>query len=113
MTRIAAAAGLAAIALALIAGDLAAQEPPHPADVNFDGVGSGARGRARQAGTFGDFNELTRGAEKVEGLFTLYRKGDHLYAELPMHQLNQPILLPITIARRIGRTSSRSATRTW
>ncbi len=57
-----------------------------------------------QAGPFRDFNELTRGAEKVEGLFTLHRKGDHLYAELPMHQLNQPLLVPITIARGIGRT---------
>jgi hypothetical protein len=104
MTRIAAVAGFAAIAVALIATDLAAQEPRPAGDIDFDGVIAGARGGGRQGGPFRDFNELTRGAEKVEGLFTLHKKGDHLYAELPMHQLNQPLLVPITIARGIGRT---------
>ena len=51
-----------------------------------------------------DFNALIAGADKVEGLFTLYKKGDHLYAELPMHQLNQPLLVPVTVARGMGMT---------
>jgi hypothetical protein len=102
MTRISAAASLAAMVAALIAAELPAQEARHPVDIDLDGVLAGARGGGRQ-GPFRDFNELTRGAEKVEGLITLYRKGDHLYAELPMHQLNQPLLVPITIARGIGR----------
>jgi hypothetical protein len=102
MTRIAAAAGLAAIASVLTAINVAAQEPRRAGDIDFGGVIAGAR--AGGATPFRDFNELTRGAEKIEGLFTLYRKGDHLYAELPMHQLNQPLIVPITIARGIGRT---------
>ena len=99
MTRIAAVTGFAAIALAVITADLAAQEPSGAGDISFDGATSGMRSRSRGAGPFRDFNEVTRGAEKVEGLFTLYKKGDHLYAELPMHQLNQPLLVPVTIAR--------------
>jgi hypothetical protein len=102
MIRITAAASLAAMAVAFFAGDLPAQEPRPAGDIDFDGVIASARGGGRQA-PFRDFNELTRGAEKIEGLLTLYRKGDHLYAELPMHQLNQPLLVPITIARGIGR----------
>ena len=47
MTRIAAATGLAAIAVALIAADLAAQEPRHAGDIDFDGVIAGARRRRR------------------------------------------------------------------
>ncbi len=61
-------------------------------------------GLARRAGPGRDFNEVTQGAEKVEGLFTLYRKGEHLYAEFLPHQLNQPLLVPVTIARGIGQT---------
>ncbi len=104
MTRIAAVTGFAAIALAVITADLAAQEPRRAGDISFDGAASGIRSRTRSAGPFGDFNALTAGADKVEGLINLYRKGEHLYAELPMHQLNQPLLVPVTIARGIGRT---------
>jgi hypothetical protein len=46
-----------------------------------------------------DFAEVTKGAEKIEGLFTLYRKDDHLYAEIRPNQFDQPLLLPTTIAR--------------
>src|SRR5262245_52227016 len=46
-----------------------------------------------------DFAEVTKGAEKIEGLFTLYRKDDHLYAEIRPNQFDQPMLLPTTIAR--------------
>ena len=46
--------------------------------------------------------ELSRGAQKTDGLFTLYQKGDHLYAEIRQDQFNQPMILPITIARGMG-----------
>ncbi len=42
---------------------------------------------------------MTQGAEKIEGLFTLYKTGDHLYAEIRPDQFNQPLLTPVTIAR--------------
>jgi hypothetical protein len=48
---------------------------------------------------FRDFNEVTKGAEKIDGLFTLHRKDDHLYAEIKNHQFDQPLLAPIAIAR--------------
>ena len=52
------------------------------------------RGLAARRGPFRDFNEVTRGAEKIDGLFTLYKKGDHLYAEIRPDQFNQPLLVP-------------------
>ena len=65
--------------------------------------------KARQAGgpsgpeppakKFRDFAEVTAGAQKIEGLFTLYRKDEHLYAEIRPNQFDQPLLLPTTIAR--------------
>ena len=41
----------------------------------------------------------TKGAEKIDGLFTLHRKDEHLYAEIKPNQFDQPFLAPITIAR--------------
>ena len=37
---------------------------------------------------------MTKGAEKTEGLFTLYRKDE----ELKQQDLDKPLLLPIAIA---------------
>jgi hypothetical protein len=51
---------------------------------------------------FRDFNEVVRGAEKIDGLFTLHKKEDHLYAEIKPFQFDQPLLLPTTIARGIA-----------
>lgn len=51
---------------------------------------------------FRDFAEVTKGAEKIEGLFNLYRKDDHLYAEIRPNQFDQPLLLPTTIARGVA-----------
>ena len=48
---------------------------------------------------FADFNEVTKGATKIDGLFTLHRKDEHLYAEIRPNQLDQPLLAPINIAR--------------
>ena len=51
---------------------------------------------------FRDFNEVTKGAEKIEGLFTLYKTGDHLYGEIRPDQFNQTLLVPVTIARGLA-----------
>ena len=48
---------------------------------------------------FQDFNELTKDSKKYEGFFTLHEKEQHLYAEIKLNQLEQPILAPIVIAR--------------
>ena len=57
MTRIAAAAGLAAIAWSLIPADLAAQEPRHAGDIDYGGVIAGSRAGGA-GGPSRDFNEL-------------------------------------------------------
>ena len=48
---------------------------------------------------FRDFAEVTKGAEKIDGLFTLHHKDEHLYAEIKPNQFDQPMLAPIAIAR--------------
>ncbi len=55
---------------------------------------------------FRNFNEVVQGAEKIDGLFTLHKKGEHLYAEIRNDQYNQPLLLPITIARGMAQAGS-------
>jgi hypothetical protein len=46
-----------------------------------------------------DFSELMKDAQKQEGLFNLYRKDEHLYAEIKPDQLEKPVLVPIVLAR--------------
>ena len=55
---------------------------------------------------FGDFNEVTKDSEKYEGLFTLYEKDDHLYAEIKPFQFDQPLLSPIAIAKGMAMAGS-------
>ena len=55
-------------------------------------------------GKFKDFNEVTKDAEKITGLFTLHKTGDHLYAEILPNQFNQVLLTPATIARGLANT---------
>ncbi len=51
---------------------------------------------------FRDFNEVVKGTEKIDGLFTLYRTNDILYAVIRSNQLEQPLLAPIAIARGLA-----------
>ena len=76
------------------------------ADVDVEGPSTSSKAKAdsgsRRFGDekkFRDFNEVTKGTEKHEGLFTLHQKDDHLYAEIRQHQFDQPLLAPIMIAR--------------
>jgi hypothetical protein len=57
---------------------------------------------APAASKFKDFNEVTRGTERFDGLFTLYRTNDVLYAEIKPPQFNQPFLAPMAIARGLA-----------
>jgi hypothetical protein len=93
-----------ALAVAALAAVQSAQgqDPQPPINIDFEGVIAAARNAGPHrapANNFRDFNEVTRNAEKVEGLFTLYKTGDHLYIEIRPDQYNQPLLTPITIAR--------------
>jgi hypothetical protein len=95
----------AALAAVLIPAESWAQEPRPDGGIDFESVIASARAGAAQRGRpsqFRDFNEVTRGAEKTEGLFTLYKTGDHLYGEIRPDQFNQTLLVPITIARGLA-----------
>ncbi|WZO99579.1 zinc-dependent metalloprotease [Isosphaeraceae bacterium EP7] len=63
---------------------------------------SGGGGGNSDPSKFRDFNEVTSGSQKFEGLFTLHKKDDHLYAEIKPFQFEQPMLAPITIARGLA-----------
>ena len=51
---------------------------------------------------FDDFEQVVKGSKEYEGLFHLYLKDDHLFAEIQQSQLNQPFLCPIAVARGLG-----------
>jgi Met-zincin/Domain of unknown function (DUF5117) len=93
---------------------IADDKPPKPSGsvpstspVHFDfesvpsnpGVGGGASLDSNDPRKYRDFNQVTAGATRHEGLFSLYQKEDHLFAEIKPFQFDQPILAPITIAR--------------
>ncbi|MCC6420302.1 MAG: zinc-dependent metalloprotease [Gemmataceae bacterium] len=46
--------------------------------------------------------KFIKGAREIDGLFKLYQKDEHLYAEIKPPQLNRPLLCPIAIARGMG-----------
>jgi hypothetical protein len=51
---------------------------------------------------FEDFDKVVKGAKQYDGLFRLYQKDEHLYAEIRPDQLDKPFLCPIAIARGAG-----------
>ncbi|HEX8203677.1 MAG TPA: DUF5117 domain-containing protein, partial [Isosphaeraceae bacterium] len=99
--------GGAALAVAAIAGGLRAQEPKPAESLDIESVVAQARQIAGAGGAapekkYRDFAEVTKGAEKFDGLFTLHKKDEHLYAEIKQNQFDQPLLVPTTIARGIA-----------
>jgi hypothetical protein len=93
------------LSTALIAISLGADALAQDAAIDFEQViaaARGGRGPRGAPGPFQDFNTVTQGAENFEGLFTLHKKGDHLYAEIRPDQFNQPLLVPVTIARGLA-----------
>jgi len=79
-----------------------------PANIDFDAIrsrmmgGGGGSHDSNDPGKYRPFADVTAGATKHDGLFTLYQKDDHLYAEIKPFQLDQPMLVPITIARGLA-----------
>jgi len=85
----------------------ARQEPvPDPLAVDVDSPPGPGRGAGLQPGgpasKYRPFADVTQGAERFDGLFTLYRKDDHLYAEIRSGQFDQPFMVPATIARGLA-----------
>ena len=108
-----------AIAWALVAGTTAScAEEPKPQDkpatpasgpenkIDIEGMmfrgGGGGSGGGRTESKYRDFAEVTQGAEKIDGLFTLHHKDNHLYAEIRPHQFEVPLIAPIAIARGLA-----------
>lgn len=48
---------------------------------------------------FADFKKTVEDAKKIEGLFTLYQKDQHLYAEIKPSMYNTELIAPMAIAR--------------
>ncbi len=48
---------------------------------------------------FEDFDKVVAGAKVSEGLFKLYQKDEHVYAEIQAYQLDRSYLAPISLAR--------------
>jgi hypothetical protein len=63
---------------------------------------AGGPARPQAERNYRDFDEVTKGAQRIDGLFTLHRKDDHLYAEIRPHQFDEPMLVPVTIARGLA-----------
>jgi hypothetical protein len=106
MRRVIAWGGGAALAVAVVAGGLRAQEPKPEEALDVESLLTRVRETASGGGTaekkYRDFAEVTKGAEKIDGLFTLHKKDEHLYAEIKPQQFDQPLLVPTTIARGIA-----------
>ena len=112
MTRIGRFGVLASLALGVVpasrAQDAQTQVSPPGESAKVD-IGEptparivGGFGGSRPGGgssNFRDFNDVVKDAEKIDGLFTLYKTGDHLYAEIRPDQFNQTLLVPVTIAK--------------
>lgn len=90
--------GLAALAIAALGVPTTDSAEPAPAPA----PASVPTAPQRPPSKYKDFGEVTRGTERFEGLFTLYRTNDTLYAEIKPPQLNQPLLAPIAIARGLA-----------
>jgi hypothetical protein len=63
-----------------------------------------AAAAAKPKSKYRPYDEVLKDAEKISGLITLYRKDDHLLAELDAKNLNRDLIVLITIARGIGQT---------
>jgi hypothetical protein len=57
---------------------------------------------AKPPSKFKDFAEVTKDTQKFEGLFTLYRTNEVVYAEIKSSQFDQPLLAPMAIARGLA-----------
>ncbi len=92
--------GLAALVCStLCAFPSNAQDSRPEGRADLDGIVTITHGPGGESSRFRDFGETTRGAEKIDGLFTLYKKEPHLYASIRPDQFNQPLLAPTMIAR--------------
>ena len=77
--------------------ELGAQEPTEAVEESTASAEPTAS--APSGSKFADFTKTTKGAQRYDGLFTLYHKNEHLYAEIKPELCNQMLLAPMAIAR--------------
>jgi hypothetical protein len=92
---------LSPLLMTMFYGVVAAQSTPTPTPTTAEKKPETAEA-AKTPNKFKDFAEVTKDAEKITGLFTLYRKDQNLYAEIKPDQMNQPYLAPMAIARGLA-----------
>jgi hypothetical protein len=63
-----------------------------------------AAAAAKPKSKYPPYDQVLKDTQKISGLFTLYRKDDHLLAELDAKDLNRDLIVLITIARGIGQS---------
>jgi len=85
-------AGLTASAEPIAATDVASKSPAATA-------ASAAPSKPKKKSKFADFKKTIEGAKKIEGLFTLYQKDQHLYAEIKPSMYRTELIAPMAIAR--------------
>ncbi|MFO0841035.1 MAG: zinc-dependent metalloprotease [Gemmataceae bacterium] len=49
-----------------------------------------------------EFQNISKASKTYDGLFKLYHKGEHLYAELQPRHMDKPLLCPIAVAKGAG-----------
>jgi len=89
--RIGARAGLAGAALGLLS--LA---------IGLSALADPSAAPPKPPSKFKEFSEVTKDTTRYEGLFTLYKTNEQVYAEIKPAQFNQPLLAPIAIARGLA-----------
>ena len=104
MNRIITLGGVAALTAWIVAADLPAQEPTQDV-VDFEQVVVSARAGGARRGApspFRDFNEVTTGAEKVEGCSRSTRSGITSTPRFAPISSTSTLLVPVTIARGLA-----------
>jgi hypothetical protein len=71
-------------------------------NAGFGAATAAAAEAPERSSKFRDFAEVTKDAEKIEGLFTLYHDGEHLYAALSGGDMNRQFLAPMSVARGVA-----------
>ncbi len=76
-----------------------AEEPAVTSKSPADATASSASSSSSKKSKFADFKKTIEGAKKIEGLFTLYQKDQHLYAAIKPSMYNTELIAPMAIAR--------------
>ncbi len=93
---------LASLGMAQDPAPNAADELPPAVKALIEAAKGGGQAAPAPEKKYRDFAEVTKGATKFDGLFTLHQKDDHLYAEIKPHQFNQPLIVPIMVSKGVA-----------